>query len=504
MARVIMVQGTMSGVGKSLIVAGLCRIFKQEGYKVAPFKSQNMALNSYITEDGLEMGRAQVMQAEAAGVRPDCRMNPILLKPTNNVGSQVIINGRAIGNMSAVDYFEFKKGLLPIIKNAYDSLASEYDIIVIEGAGSPAEINLKQNDIVNMGMARLANAPVLLVGDIDRGGVFAQLLGTLMLLEEDEKAMVKGLVVNKFRGDKSLLASGIDELNKRGGCPVVGVVPYMDISLDDEDSQTERFEKKQDAYVNIAVIKLPRMSNISDFTVFEIIDGVAVHYVTRPGELLGKDMIIIPGSKNTLEDMNWLKESGFVDAIKSYSIYIPIFGICGGFQMLGQMIYDPDKIESGVYETKGLGLLDIYTILAKQKHTVNVDGDIGAVTGPFEFLSGKKYTGYEIHHGISKYIRQDLDEAADMSCISFEGKAIDDVVINKDNVYGTYIHGFFDEGDIAVSIVKYLAKQNGVEASFARDVNYKAYKEQEYDRLADILREHMDMSEIYKIIDDRC
>ena len=272
-----MIQGTMSNAGKSLLCAGLCRIFKQDGYRVAPFKSQNMALNSFITEDGLEMGRAQVVQAEAAGVAPQVEMNPILLKPTNDVGSQVIVNGEVLKNMSAREYFAYKKQLIPDIMKAFHKLEEENDIIVIEGAGSPAEINLKKDDIVNMGLAKMVDAPVLLVGDIDRGGVFAQLLGTLMLLEDDEKERVKGLVINKFRGDKTILDPGIVMLEERGGIPVVGVTPYMQVEIEDEDSLTERFNmtkggkgaEKRIGLVDIAVIRTPRISNFTDFMLLE-------------------------------------------------------------------------------------------------------------------------------------------------------------------------------------------------------------------------------------------
>ena len=292
MAKAIMIQGTMSNAGKSLLAAGLCRIFKQDGYRVAPFKSQNMALNSFITEEGLEMGRAQVMQAEAAGIKPSVLMNPILLKPTNDVGSQVIVNGEVLGNMSARDYFAYKKKLIPDIMKAYDTLSAENDIIVIEGAGSPAEINLKQDDIVNMGMAKLAKAPVLLVGDIDRGGVFAQLIGTVMLLEDEEKEMVKGLIINKFRGDKTILDPGVEMLEERSGIPVVGVAPYLQIEVEDEDSLTERFDSQQEVgQIDIAVIRVPRISNFTDFNPFENIPGVSLRYVKHIHELKHPDMV---------------------------------------------------------------------------------------------------------------------------------------------------------------------------------------------------------------------
>ena len=312
MAKAIMVQGTMSNAGKSLLAAGLCRIFKQDGYRVAPFKAQNMALNSFITREGLEMGRAQVMQAEAAGIAPSVLMNPILLKPTNDTGSQVIVNGEVLGNMDAREYFAYKKNLIPAVRQAYETLAAENDIIVIEGAGSPAEINLKDDDIfVNMGMAKIARAPVLLVGDIDRGGVFAQLIGTVDLLDPDERAMVKGLIINKFRGDKTILDPGVKMLEEKAGIPVVGIAPYLNIEVEDEDSLTERFEGRQEVgLIDIAVIRLPRISNFTDFNPFESMPGVSLRYVQRVSELKNPDMIILPGTKNTMEDLLWMRQNG--------------------------------------------------------------------------------------------------------------------------------------------------------------------------------------------------
>ena len=316
MAKAIMIQGTMSNAGKSLLAAGLCRIFKQDGYKVAPFKSQNMALNSFITEEGLEMGRAQVMQAEAAGITPSVLMNPILLKPTNDVGSQVIVNGEVLGNMSAREYFAYKHKLIPDIRKAYDTLDKEYDILVIEGAGSPAEINLKQEDLVNMGMARMAKAPVLLVGDIDRGGVFAQLVGTVMLLEEDERELVKGLIINKFRGDKTILDPGVKMLEEKCGIPVVGVAPFLHIQVEDEDSLSARMEGSREVgLLDLAVIRLPRISNFTDFNPFETMPGVSLRYVREVSELGEPDMILLPGTKNTMEDLLWMRQSGMEAAV---------------------------------------------------------------------------------------------------------------------------------------------------------------------------------------------
>ena len=337
MARCIMVQGTMSSAGKSLLAAGLCRIFKQDGLRCAPFKSQNMALNSFITKDGLEMGRAQVMQAQAAGVEPDVRMNPILLKPTGDTGSQVIVNGEVLGQMSAADYFRMKKALIPHILKAYDELAAQYDVIVLEGAGSPAEINLKADDIVNMGLAKLVNAPVLLAGDIDRGGVFAQLYGTVALLEPEERARVRGLILNKFRGDVEILRPGLAQLEALTGVPVTGVVPWMELDVDDEDSLAPRLGRTAaPAAVDVAVIRLPHISNFTDFSPLEQQPGLGVRYVAHPRTLGEPDLVILPGTKNTLGDLAWLRQCGMEAALlKLAGRGTPILGVCGRGQLPG-------------------------------------------------------------------------------------------------------------------------------------------------------------------------
>ena len=358
MANAIMIQGTASNAGKSLLAAGLCRIFAQDGYKVAPFKSQNMALNSAITPDGFEMGRAQVVQAEAAGVAPDVRMNPILLKPTSHVGSQVIVNGVPRGTMPAGEYFRYRKSLIPEVMAAYESLAAEYDIIVIEGAGSPAEINLRQDDIVNMGMARRANAPVLLCGDIDRGGVFASLYGTVKLLEPDEQARIKGLIINKFRGDVDILRPGLGELERLSGKPVLGVVPMLDVDVDDEDSLSHRLSGGgRVGLVDIAVVRLPRLSNFTDFNPLERMEEVTLRYVRNPRELGHPDLVLLPGTKNTMDDLRWLRESGMEAAVlKHASAGGAVIGICGGYQMLGNTVSAPDGVEGGG-SLRGLGPL---------------------------------------------------------------------------------------------------------------------------------------------------
>ena len=483
MAKVIMIQGTMSNAGKSLIAAGLCRVFKQDGYRVAPFKSQNMALNSFVTEEGLEMGRAQVVQAEAAGIKPDVAMNPILLKPTNDVGSQVIVNGEVLGNMNARDYFKYKKQLIPDIQKAFKKLETMADIIVIEGAGSPAEINLKDDDIVNMGMAKMVGAPVLLVGDIDRGGIFAQLLGTLMLLEEDELELVKGLVINKFRGDKTILDPGIEILEERGGKPVTGVVPYTYLQIEDEDSLTERFNSNRQGLIDIAVIRYPRISNFTDLNSFEQIDSVSVRYVTNVNELKNPDMIVLPGSKNTMGDLKWMRESGLEASVKKMAERIPVFGICGGYQMLGNSIADPDHAEEGG-EMRGMELLPIDTVLLPQKTLKQVEGKLNEVDGIFAGLSGQDYTGYEIHMG---------------DTVSDQGEQLPQLV-HSGMVYGTYIHSIFDKGGIVSEIAKTLAANKGVDLEAGSAIDYAELKEREYDKLADVIRSSMDMDAIYAML----
>ncbi len=493
-----MIQGTMSNAGKSLLTAGLCRIFRQDGYRTAPFKSQNMSLNSFATEEGLELGRAQVVQAEAAGIKPMVCMNPILLKPTDDEGSQVIVNGRSIGNMKAREYFAFKKKLVPVIKEAFGRLEKSADIIVIEGAGSPAEINLKENDIVNMGLARMVDAPVLLVGDIDRGGVFAQLLGTVLLLESDEKKRIEGFVINKFRGDASLLDSGIKMLEEKSGIPVAGVIPYMDIQIEDEDSLSEKLctgkpgSVDHQNVIDIAVIRLPKLSNFTDMDVFEQFPDVSVRYVSRLSDLGKPDMVIIPGTKNTVADLRWMRENGLDKAVQYFAAAgTPVFGICGGYQMLGKEVSDPERMEGGG-RIEGMGLLPVTTVLAATKKTEQFSGRFGDVKGLFSGLSGMEIKGYEIHMGQTEPIGKACELTSDGTGMS------------SGHVYGTYIHGIFDRTEIAETIIQALAKRKGMNLSEIKTdggmLPYSAYKEREYDRLADILREHLDMDRIYNML----
>jgi len=478
-----MIQGTMSNAGKSLLCAGLCRILKQDGYRVAPFKSQNMALNSFITADGGEMGRAQVVQAEAAGIAPDVRMNPILLKPTTDVGSQVIVNGVVRGNMRAMEYYRRKREFVPAVLDAYRSLAEEYDVIVIEGAGSPAEINLKQEDIVNMGLAGMVDAPVLLVGDIDRGGVFAQLYGTVALLEAEERARIKGTVINKFRGDRAILEPGLRTLEELCGVRVAGVVPYVHVDVDDEDSLSERFTRcTERKLLDIAVIRLPRISNFTDLAPFERYGNVSVRYVERVAQLYQPDMIVLPGTKSTISDLMWLRQSGLEAAIhKAASAGTLVFGICGGYQMLGRRISDPEQVEAaGVTEIAGMGLLDVQTVFRGQKVQTQTRGVLEGVQGGLSCLNGMAYEGYEIHMGRS---------GEKMSAL-----------IGNGNVYGSYIHGIFDAPGVADAVLKAVCEQKGIEAGALETFDLRAYKEQQYDTLAQAVREGLDMDLIYRII----
>jgi len=478
-----MIQGTMSNAGKSLLAAGLCRIFKQDGYRVAPFKSQNMALNSFITKDGGEMGRAQVVQAEAAGIAPDVRMNPILLKPTTDVGSQVIVNGVVQGNMRAMEYYRRKKDYIPAILEAYNSLAAEYDIIVIEGAGSPAEINLKREDIVNMGLARLVDAPVLLVGDIDRGGVFAQLYGTVALLEPEERARIKGTVVNKFRGDRAILEPGIQILERLCGVPVAGVIPYTHVDIDDEDSLTERFSRNTARkLVDIAVIRLPRISNFTDFGPFERYENVSLRYVDAARDLHQPDMILLPGTKSTIADLKWLRQCGLEAAIqKAAAAGTLVFGVCGGYQMLGRRISDPEQVEAaGVTEISGLGLLDMDTVFLSEKVQTQTRGVFDGVEGLLSGLNGLGYEGYEIHMGCSQETIPPLMGAG--------------------NVYGSYIHGIFDGPGIADAILKAVCGQKNVDFGALASFDAGQYKERQYDLLADAVRQGMDMDFVYRVL----
>ena len=441
----IMLQGTGSSVGKSVLCAALLRILKQDGLRVAPFKAQNMALNSFVTKDGAEIGRAQAMQAQAAGLEPDVRMNPVLLKPTSDRRSQVIVDGRPIGNMTAMEYHE------------YDRLEAGVDCVVIEGAGSPAEINLRDGDIVNMSMAEAADAPVLLVGDINLGGVFASLLGTVMLLTDEERARVRGVIINKFRGDVKILEPGLRMLEERIHIPVLGVVPWMDVELEDEDSVTERFHSvRREGDVNVAVVRLPHISNFTDFQALNLMEGVSCRYAEHAGELAGADMIILPGTKNTIEDLLELRRRGMDAAIVRHARAGGlVMGVCGGYQMLGTVLRDPMHVESRVPEVSGLGLLDMEVTFAEEKRTRQATGCV-----------------------------EDADGVRNA-----EG-----------NVLGSYLHGLFDDGQLFGRIAAHIREQKGIQGAAEAPMTMEAFREREFDRVAAIVRDSLDMEAIYAII----
>jgi adenosylcobyric acid synthase len=481
----IMIQGTASSAGKSLLAAALCRIFSDDGLIVAPFKSQNMSLNSYVTMEGLEMGRAQVLQAQAARIEPSVLMNPILLKPTTNRKSQVIIKGKPYQNMDAVDYFKFKPQLKTMIRDVYQELASKNDVMVIEGAGSPAEINLQDNDIVNMGMAEMADVPVLLIADIDTGGVFAAIYGTVMLLKDDERARIKGVIINKFRGDTSILQSGLDQIEALTGIPVIGVIPYMmNVQLDEEDSATE-FNRTQRGMIDICVVKLPKISNFTDFDAFRFDEDVTVRYIYSPEELGEADILILPGSKNTIEDLRWLKKAGFHQSVMRKFPGI-VFGICGGYQMLGQKIIDAEGWEVSKGEAEeGINIFETTTIFQGKKITTNVAGT----------ALGRKIYGYEIHSGRTVGNRHPF-----VTVTTKEGQDVNytDGELVEERFFGTYIHGIFDSSEFRTSLLNRLRRKKALAEKQAIDLNQR--REEELEKLARVVRENIDMEYVYSLI----
>ena len=508
--RVLQVCGTGSGVGKSVIVAGLCRIFLQDGFTVCPFKAQNMALNSFVTKERREIGRAQASQAAACRIEPSVDMNPILIKPTSDIGSQVIVRGRPIGNMRAAEYIKHKKNLKNVVWKAFARLKHKYEIVVIEGAGSPAEVNLKKHDLVNMKMAQHANAPVILVGDIDKGGVFAWIVGTLELLTKKERSMIKGVIINKFRGDKRLLASGISFLEKRTKIKVLGVVPYFsrrsgipsqmgnDIQIPEEDSASldERIRHnkldKNRKNIDIAVIRLPYMSNFTDFDALEKEEDVVLRYVKDAAELKKPDLIIIPGTKNTIFDMRYVKTSGLasrIDALVNSNSSTFLLGICGGYQILGRKISDKYHLESSSKEIEGLGILPICTRLGKNKVLAQVKAR--------DMTSGIEISGYEIHHGVSKYER---NCGPFFEVLEHNGRAAryPDGFRRKDGrVFGTYIHGLFDTDIFRRAFLNRIRQRKGWQPLPEKNC---FDQDREFDKLARLLRENIDMKSLYRIV----
>lgn len=490
-----MIQGTGSSVGKSVIAAALCRIFLQDGYKVCPFKAQNMALNSFVTKEGGEMGRAQVVQAQAAIIEPHTDMNPILIKPTTDRKAQIIIQGRPVGNMSAAKYHNYKKRALRKVKDSFSRLKSRYEIIVIEGAGSPAEINLKRDDIVNMKIAEIAKAHVILVGDIDKGGVFASLVGTLELLTENERRMIKGFIINKFRGDKRLLKGGLSFLKKKTGKPILGVVPYLkDMKIAQEDSAAleNRRPKIDDRKpttekINIAVIKLPYISNFTDFDSLENEPDVKLTYVDNPQGLEGSNIIIIPGTKNTIADLLWMRKTGIADKILATCSFklATLIGICGGYQMLGKYIYDSNHIESTQEKIEGLGALPISTTFKSEK--------VLSQTEAVEIESGLKVKGYEIHHGRTI----NLGPLKPMFKICGNGRT-DGAQSNDGNIWGTYLHGVFDNNIFRRNLLNKTRAKLGLNPPVHTIDELES--EDKFNKLADLVRKNIDMKLLYKIL----
>lgn len=526
-AKSLMFLGTGSDVGKSLLTAAFCRILKNDGYRVAPFKAQNMALNSYITREGGEMGRAQVVQAEAAGIDPHVDMNPILLKPTSQMGSQVIVRGKVVGNFSAMDYYQYKRELLPVVRECYERLARDYDLVVLEGAGSAVELNLKEHDIVNLSMAEMADARCILIGDIDRGGIFAALLGSYMLLSPAEKDRLIGFLVNKLRGDPKLFAGGVDIIESHSGKPVLGVVPHLDqLALPEEDSVALGRRMRHSPHpaggndkLAVGVVRLPFISNYTDFDCFEQEPEVNLTYFDQTRLAFAFDAIILPGSKNTLEDLDFLRRTGLAEAIVAfYKSGGMVVGICGGYQMLGLSVKDPHGVESSLSQVPGLGLLEMETEMYLDKVTSQVEAEIlrsadvfavnpasrpesqCAAAGAGRDLTGPLH-GYEIHMGRSwatgrcrplfRITRRDgrgVDEVDGL--IGLEGR-----------VWGTYIHGIFDNDGFRRDFLRSLQARAGKShVSLSGTFDYRLQKEQQYDLLAQHVRQHIDLARIYQAI----
>jgi len=503
MAQTIMLQGTSSHVGKSILTTAFCRIFLQDGHKVVPFKAQNMALNSYVTKTGEEMGRAQVAQAEAAGLEPMVEMNPVLLKPTGNSSSQVILMGKPIGNMSAKEYHTgYSLKALGVIQECLDKLNSEFDTIVIEGAGSPAEVNLKANDIVNMRIAKLLSAPVFLVADIDRGGALAAVVGTLELLEPDERDLVKGIIINKFRGDLDLLKPALDFLETKTGKPVIGVVPHLDqLGIDDEDSVSLDDKERGEAQdLDIAVLRTPKISNFTDFDALESEVDVAIRYI-KPGEKIGKpDLLILPGSKNTIEDLLYLRTQGYEEEIEALvTAGTPIIGICGGYQMLGKEIFDPQHTESPLDSVTGIGLLDITTTFATEKVTHQATA-CGASHGFLGIDSTNDVlTGYEIHMGHTVFLSPVAHAFTITSRSGQEVDANDGVISGNGQIMGTYLHGIFDNDGYRRKLLNALRAKKGLPPITALNDTYTR-KQNSYNRLAATVRQSLNMDLVYNIL----
>jgi adenosylcobyric acid synthase len=497
-AKTIMVQGTASSVGKSILVTALCRIFKQDGYKVAPFKSQNMALNSFVTPEGGEIGRAQAVQAEACGIAPSVDMNPILLKPEANLRSQVIVLGKKAESLDSAHYGDYAARLLGIVEKSLDKLRSQYDIVVIEGAGAAAEVNLKEREIVNMRIAKMASSPVLLVGDIDRGGVFASLVGTLTLLTPAERRLVKGLIINKFRGQKALFQNGVDFLEKKTAKPVLGVIPFLnELGIAQEDSvYLDERPRTSGRGLRVVVIRIPHISNYDDFDPLQEM-GCDVNFVNQAAEVGQPDLLILPGTKSTIHDLLFLKERGFEPVIRNLiDRGVPLIGVCGGFQMLGRNLLDPGQVESTADSLPGLGLLPLDTIFESIKNTSQVKARIIADIGILKGLKDCPVDGYEIHMG------RTVDcQAAPLGGVyqsSTSPQDYFDGAVSPDGmVFGTYLHGIFHNAAFTDRLLKNLWERKGE----APRIWLPKDKETEYDKLAAAIRQHLDIPQVYRILE---
>jgi len=499
----LMVQGTGSHVGKSVLVTALCRILFQDGYAVAPFKSQNMALNSFVTIEGGEMGRAQVVQAQAAGIEPDVDMNPILLKPSADNASQVVVHGKPIGTMSARHYHnDYVQTVWPAIVESFERLKEKYEIIVLEGAGSPAEVNLQKNDVVNMRAAHLAKAPVLLVADIDKGGALAAIVGTLELLQSDDRKMVVGIIINKFRGDLGLLQPALDFLEEKTRIPVLGVIPYFNFIIPEEDTVNDelRPNNSENKVLEIGVLYLPHISNFTDFDSLDGEPDVYLRYI-KPGEKIGQlDCLIIPGSKNTIGDLNWIKSIGWDQEIMQLAASaVPIIGICGGFQMLGRTIIDSQNIESVNEETAGLGLLDVITNFSSEKTTWQVNGHALGHGKLMDDLHSQQVEGYEIHMGQS-FRSPGVEPAFQLLRLNDPDRQVFDGAVNETGlIWGTYLHGLFDADQFRRAFLNQLRKLKDL-PPLDLQYSFQENREAAYNDLADLVRANISMQQIYKLM----
>jgi adenosylcobyric acid synthase len=492
-----MIQGTASGVGKSVLAAAFCRIFARAGYRVAPFKSQNMALNAAVTLEGGEIGRAQASQAAAAGIEPTVDMNPILLKPEPGHRSQVVVRGRAVTSVTWPEYQRMQADLLPIVAESLARLRHAYDLVIIEGAGSPAEINLRDSDIVNMAVARMADAPVVLIGDIDRGGVFAALLGTLALLDPEDRRRVGGLIINRFRGDESVLAAGLTELGARSGVAVLGVVPNMDTRLVPSEDSLDLDELSRwggPGALDIAVVRLPHIANFDDFEPLAAEPGVAVRFVRDADEIRDADVVVLPGSKSTVFDLQWLFATGFARAIQGAAAAgRPIVGVCGGYQMLGEAVHDPGRVESDVSSARGLGLLPVVTTFAPEKATVRVRARVAGACGLFSSAAGLEIFAYEIHAG-----RTSSSAPSPFTVEDRSGSPVlepDGAVSATGNVVGTYLHGLFANDSLRRAFLRSLAERKGI----VPDPRWGAPAGDRYERLAEVVRRAVNIQAVAKL-----